>query len=203
MKVKIGDTIYDSDKEPIMVILSEDDKENIRESAEGSMQYTQLPQYGYGEVDLDKMKAIDDWKADAPGHPCTVERNNYKGFDKERYAVLDAFIPWTERAEFLSLEEAEAFIKIRDWILVPGGVYDKRSVKDVRSTKAGPLCDIGDLMTMAEWVAMVKSGGFIDYDGHGHYVENDKMYGEVGICPSFLEVGKVDETFTHVMWYNR
>lgn len=35
MKVKIGDVIYDAEKEPIMIILNEQDKQNIK-----NMHYT-------------------------------------------------------------------------------------------------------------------------------------------------------------------
>lgn len=44
MKVKIGDKIYDSSKEPIMVILTEQDKKNIKRMCPKCTQYCVYPQ---------------------------------------------------------------------------------------------------------------------------------------------------------------
>jgi hypothetical protein len=43
MKVKVGDKIYDSEKEPIMVILSESDKENICNMLSEATKYCSFP----------------------------------------------------------------------------------------------------------------------------------------------------------------
>lgn len=43
MKVKIGDTIYDANHQPIMIILSKKDKENISNMAEQSSKYCAFP----------------------------------------------------------------------------------------------------------------------------------------------------------------
>lgn len=43
MKVKIGDTIYDSETEPIMVILSESDKQNIANMLPEATKYCSYP----------------------------------------------------------------------------------------------------------------------------------------------------------------
>ena len=43
MKVKIGDTIYDSSKEPIMLILSNKDKENISNMHEDATKFISFP----------------------------------------------------------------------------------------------------------------------------------------------------------------
>jgi len=43
MKVKIGNTIYDSEEEPIMVILSQKDKENIKNMAPYCTKYCSYP----------------------------------------------------------------------------------------------------------------------------------------------------------------
>ena len=43
MKVKIGEKIYDSEKEPIMVILSESDKENISNMLPEATKYCSFP----------------------------------------------------------------------------------------------------------------------------------------------------------------
>ena len=46
MKVKIGDIIYDSEDQPIMLILGEDDKYNIETMREGESKYVCLPEGG-------------------------------------------------------------------------------------------------------------------------------------------------------------
>ena len=43
MKVKIGDTIYDSEIEPIMVILTESDKKNIKNMLPEATKYCSYP----------------------------------------------------------------------------------------------------------------------------------------------------------------
>lgn len=43
MKVKIGNTIYDSSKEPIMLILSDKDKENIKNMYPKATRYCSFP----------------------------------------------------------------------------------------------------------------------------------------------------------------
>ena len=44
MKVKIGDTIYDAQDQPIMVILNDQDKKNITEMPAGSYKYCGYPE---------------------------------------------------------------------------------------------------------------------------------------------------------------
>jgi hypothetical protein len=44
MKVKIGDKIYDSTKEPIMVILSNEDKQNISNMDPEQFKYCSFPE---------------------------------------------------------------------------------------------------------------------------------------------------------------
>ena len=43
MKVKVGDTWYDGKKQPVMVELTDKDKENICEMPETSSKYCQYP----------------------------------------------------------------------------------------------------------------------------------------------------------------
>jgi len=45
MKVKVGDKIYDSAKEPIMVILTTHDKENIRKMPVEATKYCMYPDH--------------------------------------------------------------------------------------------------------------------------------------------------------------
>jgi len=43
MKVKVGDKIYDGEKEPIMIILTDKDKENIALMLDDCTKYCQYP----------------------------------------------------------------------------------------------------------------------------------------------------------------
>lgn len=52
MKVKIGNTIYDSNEEPIMLILSESDKENITWMSTDATKYCSFP----NDYNLDDIK---------------------------------------------------------------------------------------------------------------------------------------------------
>ena len=56
--------------------------------------------------------------------------------------------------------------------------------------------DYGDLMTVEEWQAHVKSGGFIRYDGWGYYVKDGKMSNDICWDEPVLDS-------THILWLNR
>ena len=79
---------------------------------------------------------------------------------------------------------------------------------------------IGDFMTIESFIACCECGGFIDYDGFGYYATETQQSDKV-VRPSFVtgrtkafnpdtekfymkEVKEnIDESFTHVVWYNR
>lgn len=52
MIVKIGNKCYDSNQEPIMVILSNDDKELIGSMAPDAFKYCSYPECGYTEDEI-------------------------------------------------------------------------------------------------------------------------------------------------------
>lgn len=66
-----------------------------------------------------------------------------------------------------------------------------------------PIPDIGDLMTMKDWLECVADGGFIDYDGYGHYATETEMDESVVVRPSDVAAGKIDLSRTHIVWFNR
>ena len=85
--------------------------------------------------------------------------------------------------------------------------------------KLEELPDYGDIMTIKDWIHIVDSGGFIDYDGHGNLAMKDKM-SELQVKPSFVKNGKITKVivgfdwltqleyeeewnFTHIVWFNR
>ncbi len=52
MKVKIGEKLYDSNEEPILIVLSEDDKDNIKNMSPEATKYCSFPD----TYDLEKIK---------------------------------------------------------------------------------------------------------------------------------------------------
>lgn len=62
--------------------------------------------------------------------------------------------------------------------------------------------DYGDVMTLEDFVAAVKDGWFIDYDGSGEYVKGGKMSG-ISIYPSDVQNGAVRDDFDTIIWFNR
>jgi hypothetical protein len=52
MKVKVGNIIYDSNKEPIVIILSNEDKKNISNMSEGNFKYCCFTD----NINIDKIK---------------------------------------------------------------------------------------------------------------------------------------------------
>lgn len=62
MKVKIGDKIYDGDKEPVMVILNDDDKYNISNMCEDCCKYLSYPE-NMSERDAEKFMEEDEVSA--------------------------------------------------------------------------------------------------------------------------------------------
>jgi hypothetical protein len=61
MKVKVGNKIYDGEKEPIMVILADGDKENISNMHPDATKYCVYPATEHWTKD--DYKAIKEWMA--------------------------------------------------------------------------------------------------------------------------------------------
>jgi hypothetical protein len=62
--------------------------------------------------------------------------------------------------------------------------------------------DFADVMPLKEFIKCVESGGFIDYDGYGHYVLDGKETNII-IQPSDVKHGAIRWEFDSVAWYNR
>lgn len=60
----------------------------------------------------------------------------------------------------------------------------------------------GALMSIAEFTDSVNSGCFIDSDGFGHYVLDNRESG-IYIYPSDVKHNSVRSDFNQVIWYNR
>jgi len=64
------------------------------------------------------------------------------------------------------------------------------------------LSDFGSVMTLADFIENVKCGGFIDYDGYGHYVKDGKE-SDIEIYPSDVKKGNIRKDFDTIIWFNR
>jgi hypothetical protein len=67
------------------------------------------------------------------------------------------------------------------------------------------LPEYGNLYTIADFVALVNDGMFIDYDGTGYFATAFGMSRENIARPSFIkkEDYSVPTWATHVMWFNK
>ena len=61
--------------------------------------------------------------------------------------------------------------------------------------------NMGDMLTVEEFVEMAKSAGLINYDGFGHPVKDGKLCPTIEIRPS--RYWEIPEDATHIQWYNR
>jgi len=66
-----------------------------------------------------------------------------------------------------------------------------------------PNPEFCDLMTMEDWIGCVECGGFIDYDGYGYYSDGEKQFSHINVYPSMLASGKLDRSWSHIVWFNK
>ena len=78
---------------------------------------------------------------------------------------------------------------------------NKKFINVSKKAKYNNKLDEGYLMKIDEWIDNCKCGAFIDYDGFGHPVKENKMDGSLIVIPSEYEL--VPKDATHIMWYNR
>jgi hypothetical protein len=62
--------------------------------------------------------------------------------------------------------------------------------------------EYGELMTMAEFISQCCIGAYIDYDGSGKYSDGKYMT-DKDVVPSDLPAGKLDTSYSHVVWFNK
>lgn len=64
------------------------------------------------------------------------------------------------------------------------------------------LSDFGDVMPLSEFISACKDGLFINYDGFGRYVKDDKET-DIEIYPSDIKHNSVRKDFDTMIWFNR
>lgn len=65
-----------------------------------------------------------------------------------------------------------------------------------------PIPEYGDKMTLQEFKDCVDMGLFTNYDGTGYYASRTLMSNKTVDCSQIYK-GKIDNTFTHVIWFNK
>lgn len=65
-----------------------------------------------------------------------------------------------------------------------------------------PIPDYGDVMTVEDFEAAVKSVCFTDDDGHGYYSDGKTMTKVYVDCAHIYRNG-VQPGYTHVVWFNK
>ena len=98
-------------------------------------------------------------------------------------------LSWEEYSKAREPETSEIHRLFKELRLIKKPVYSK-------------ISDFGDIMTLEHFKENVECGGFIDYDGYGHYVKDGKE-SNIEIYPSDVKAGKVRENFDTIVWFNR
>jgi hypothetical protein len=60
-----------------------------------------------------------------------------------------------------------------------------------------PIPDYGEHMTLEEFSKAVRSGSYNGYDGNGYYATSSEMTDEQ------IDLPNIDQTYTHVVWFNK
>ena len=63
--------------------------------------------------------------------------------------------------------------------------------------------EYGDVMPLSQFLEYVECGGFIDYDGFGHYVKDGKEVCNIELVPSDVKAGCIRKEFDTIVWFNR
>lgn len=77
-----------------------------------------------------------------------------------------------------------------------------RKLRLIKEPTYSELPEYGDVMSLEQFIGYVESGGFIDYDGFGRYVKDDKE-SDINIYPSDVKNGSIRKDFDTIIWYNR
>lgn len=65
-----------------------------------------------------------------------------------------------------------------------------------------PEPEFGHIMTLKDFIENVECGGFIDYDGYGNYVRDNKK-SNINIYPSDIRHDSIRAGFDTIIWFNR
>jgi len=85
--------------------------------------------------------------------------------------------------------------------------YDKvnRLSRELRMSITPEFEDLpiyGNVMTLDDFLETCRDGGFIDSDGSGNYVKNNKM-SNINIYPSDILYDTIRTDFDTIIWFNK
>jgi len=115
-----------------------------------------------------------------------IELNNIR---EEKRKDWDYSRPWDEYVELTKEEDKEA-IKL------------DRRIRLIRPYEVSDIPDYGDVMTLNEFKNACRNGLFIDYDGYGKYIDDDKMT-DIDIYPSDIKAKSIRYELNKIIWFNR
>jgi hypothetical protein len=123
-----------------------------------------------------------------------------KAWDKKRFAELDKLTEAEQKNydHFKSWNEFKAYMK-PEWDAIGKLSREKRLTMPYELSE---LPTYGDVMSLKNFIANVKCGGFINDDGYGNYVKDNKI-SDVEIYPSDIKNKSVRTDFDTIIWFNR
>lgn len=77
-----------------------------------------------------------------------------------------------------------------------------RELTLIKTPNFTKIPNYGDRMTIKSFIQRVKNGVFINYDGFGKYVRDDKM-SDIIIRPSDVLSKQIREDFDEIIWFNQ
>lgn len=68
--------------------------------------------------------------------------------------------------------------------------------------KMEPIDEHGELMTLEDFLEHCEHHWLIDYDGFGYYATETEMT-NIKVKPSHVKRGTIDNSWSHIVWFNR
>jgi hypothetical protein len=119
----------------------------------------------------------------------TVEAEILDNAVEAKEKLWDWTKPYDEYREYLKPERKQL-----------NALYRERRM--IMPYELSEIPDYGDVMSLKTFLSCVKDGGFIDYDGFGHYIK-DGQETNIEIYPSDYHHNSIRYEFDTIVWYNR
>lgn len=91
------------------------------------------------------------------------------------------------------------FVKLPEWL---ASAMRYAILEKIAEEKIEPIPDYGDLMTIENFKELCESQMFTDYDGSGYYSDG-KIMTRIPASPFEITNGKIDDRWSHVVWFNK
>jgi hypothetical protein len=107
---------------------------------------------------------------------------------------LDKYINTKSFQEYMFLTENMPEVKLRNKL--------DRNKRMIMSYELSDIPKYGNVMSLNNFISSVKCGGYIDYDGSGNYIKDDKMT-NITIYASDVNHNSIRKEFDKIIWFNR